>query len=92
MTPSIRDGNQGLNLQLYGDLVPLTYNLLGLQLSGEGYAERSLKTRELVSSTKGRYNFRVPIAEAPLGYYGDFAYTLYTNIDPSTREDVSKDQ
>lgn len=92
MTPSIREGNQGLNAQLYGDLLPLTYNLLGLQLGGVGYAERHPATQELVSPTNGRYNYRVPIAEAPRGITEAFAYTLYTNIDPVLRREKPEDQ
>ncbi|MFT5905499.1 MAG: hypothetical protein ACI9E1_001097 [Cryomorphaceae bacterium] len=92
MTPSIREGNQDLNAQLYGDLLPLTYNLLGLQLGGAGFAERHPGTQELVSPTNGRYNYRVPIAEAPRGITEAFAYTLYTNIDPVLRREKPEDQ
>jgi len=92
MTPSIRQGNQGLNSQLYGDLTPLTYNLLGLQLGGVPYAERHPTTQELVSPTEGRYNYRVPIAEDPQGVTAAFAYTLYTNINPTTRSRESEDE
>ena len=93
MTPSIREGSQNQNMQLYGDLTPLTYNLLGLQLGNnslKGYAELHKATQELVSPTKGRYNYRVPIAEDPQGITAAFAYTLYTNIDPVARREESK--
>lgn len=92
MTPSIREGDQGLNLQLYRDLAPLTYNLLGLQLSGKGYAELHPATQQLISPTRGRYNYRVPIAEDPQGLTAAFAYTLYTNVDPNTRDEQSNSQ
>lgn len=87
ITPSVREGNQDLNFQIYGDLTPLTYNLLGLQIGGAGYAEMFPTTQALVSPTKGRYSFRVPIAEDPLSLTAAFAYTLYTSIDPSTRDE-----
>ena len=86
LTPSIREGSQDLNGQLYTDLTPLTYNLLGLQLGGVGYAETFATTQALVSPTKGRYNFRVPIAEDPQSLTLAYAYTLYTKIDPATRK------
>ncbi len=75
--------------------MPLSYNLLGLQLGGRsniGYAELSPETQELVSPTKGRYNFRVPVVEELRGFYGDYAYTLYTNIDPTKRIELSEEE
>lgn len=92
MTPSIRGGNQDLNRQLYTDLLPLTYNLLGIQLGGKGYAELSPATKELVSRDNGRYSYRIPIAEDPQNLSAAFAYTLYTNIDPATRIETSEEQ
>ncbi len=87
MTPSIRDGNQAMNTQhVYSDLAPLTYNLLGMQLGGVPYAEASPVTKPIVSTTSGRYNYRVPIVESPIQHWSSYAYTLYTNIDPATRE------
>jgi hypothetical protein len=92
LTPSIREGNQGVNAQLYGDLLPLTYNLLGFQLGRAGYAELHPGTQELVSPSRGRYNYRIPIAEDPQGITAAFAYTLYTNKNPDSIREGLNDQ
>lgn len=85
MTPTIREG---INGQLYGDLSPLIFNIIGMQMGGNpstAYAELHSNTEALVSPTKGRYNNRVPIAEDALSMTAAYAYTLYTNIDPVSR-------
>jgi len=90
LTPTVRSGNQNQNLQIYQDLAPLTYNLLYMQLgNSSGFAETHPSTEELVSPTKGTYNYRVPISEDPRGLSEAFAYTLYTNIDPTSRIEES---
>ena len=83
LTPSVMTDN--LNYRLYGDLTPLTINYLGMMQNGVGYAEKAQATEELVSPTKGRYNFRVPISEDKPLRISSFSYTLYTNVDPATR-------
>ncbi len=85
LTPSIRNGRQD-----YGDLRALSYNILGLSLGGPGYAETHPVTNPIVSTQKGRYNKRIPLVESPQGNYGDYAYTLYTNVDIKKRLDEQR--
>lgn len=89
LTPSVMKDN--FNFRLYGDLTPLTINDLGLRQSGQGYAENSPITRDLVSPTQGRYNFRVPISEDEQLSINSFSYVLYTNIDPAIRMQETED-
>ena len=84
LTPSVVEDN--LNFALYGDLTPLTLNSLGMRFNGVGYAEIAPQTRSLISTTNGRYNFRVPISEDEKLSLSSYSYLLYTNIDPSTRD------
>lgn len=89
LTPSVMKDN--FNFRLYGDLTPLTINDLGLRQNGQGYAENSPITRDLVSPTQGRYNFRVPISEDEQLSINSFSYVLYTNIDPAIRMQETED-
>ncbi len=83
LTPSVMTDN--LNFRLYGDLTPLTINMLGFYQNGVGYAEGSPHTQELISPTKGRYSHKVPMSEDEQLRISSFSYLLYTNIDPATR-------
>ena len=82
LTPSI--SSDGFQFQLYGDLTPLTLNLLNTA-NGQGYAEHSPSTAKLISPTSGKYAFRVPMSEDKNNRISPASYLLYTNINPSER-------
>ncbi len=82
LTPSVT--TDGFQFQLYGNLMPLTLNLLGPP-TGQGYAEYSPETAPLISPTSGRYSFRVPLSTDQNNRLTPYSYVLYTNIDPDKR-------
>ncbi len=82
LTPNIVADSFGY--QLYGDLTPLTVNMLGYD-NNQGYAERSPNTRPLISPTGGIYSHRVAMSADGENTFSPYGFTLYTNIDPKTR-------
>jgi len=87
LTPSIR--TEGFQYQLYGDLTPLTLNLLNTA-NGQGFAEYSPITSKIISPTNGRYPFRAPMSEDRNNRISPFSYILYTDINPAERLDENE--